>query len=159
MLPAIYEDTVTVYTNDPYREISPVPVQLEIISPVYIAVSCPSPDVKRGESLEFDVVIENLLEEYLTFDVWLNLYLISGEPHPKNPQYGPVEVTLGPLGAIETSYSTPPIPMQAPLGGPYSLCLCAGRNPVKISEDCFEFNIISYFFPIDELGCYSKFTL
>ena len=142
LLPGIYEDTITVYSNDPYHRKSFVSVKLELLSPVTIAVSCQDPDVRRGESIEFDVTLENVSDKHHTFDVWLDLYLIGGEPHPKNPQYGPIPMTLGPGGIIEASYSTPPMPWNAPLGGPYSLCLCAGFSPVKITEDCLDFYII-----------------
>jgi len=51
-------------------------------------------------------------------------------------------MTLGPGVIIEETYATSPIPWNAPLGGPYSLCLDAGLYPGTIFEDCFEFNII-----------------
>ncbi len=142
VLPGEFEDTITVISSDPYNPEIFIPVRVEIISPVTVDLYCGDPSVKRGECLSFDVALENISDQMITFDAWIDIYLISGTPHPRNPLWGPAGITLGPGSVVEESYTTSPVPGYAPLGGPYNLFLRGGKHPLKINESSFEFYVI-----------------
>ena len=142
MYPGVFADTIAVLSNDPDRPEILVPVELEILSPVIVDVECPDPNVKRGQTMQFDIILENVSDQIQTFDLWIDVFLIGGEPYQGNPVAGPGEFMLGPSSTIDASYSIGPIPRSAPLGGPYRLDLSAGDHPFVLDGDSFDFYVV-----------------
>ena len=104
-------------------------------------LECDEPIVIRGGLLEYRAGLKNNTDEEQTEDVWLDLYLINGEPYPKNPYLGPLSVTLGPNYEIVQNRQEY-VPVIAPLGGPYTLFLRVGTYPDILDESFFEFDVV-----------------
>ena len=107
---------------------------------------CVTPDttqVVRGEDLWFSIDVVNVTDSTLTFDGWVDAYLLNGNPYARNPALGPVEITLGGNGGLYGVRRHVRVPMGAPFGEPYRLCCRTGAHPDSIwVEDCFEFAIV-----------------
>ncbi len=124
-----------------YHNVEGVSVSSLPWSDIFIEVTCHNPNVRRQDYLELNIIVQNDTGELVTFDAWIDVLLIGGEPYTGNPVAGPVSVTLGPGGLAETDYSLF-VPQGAPLGGPYTLCVLVGDYPVVWNEDCCEFYIV-----------------
>ena len=104
-------------------------------------LECDESIVIRGEYLEYRAGLINNTDEEQSVDVWLDLYLINGEPYPKNPYLGPISITLGPNHEVIQNRQEY-VPVLAPLGGPYSLYLRVGPYPNILDESFFEFDVV-----------------
>ena len=103
-------------------------------------LECDDPIVVRGEYLEYRAGLINNTDEEQNVEAWLDLYLINGEPYPKNPYLGPISITLGPNHEVIQNRQEY-VPVFAPLGGPYSLYLRVGPYPKVLDESFFEFDV------------------
>jgi len=103
-------------------------------------VSCAPP----GNRLQFDVAIENLTQDRLTRDVWIDAFLPNGAPFAGNPVLGPVTVSLGPSRRIQQRASLP-VPSSAPAPfGPLVLRGNIGSFGVEPAESSSEISCFVY---------------
>ncbi|KPK69779.1 hypothetical protein AMJ82_04890 [candidate division TA06 bacterium SM23_40] len=99
--------------------------------------------VHRGEELWFTVDMVNVTDSTLTFDAWADAYLPTSNPYAANPVLGVVELSLGGGCGFNGVRRSVRIPVQAPYGGPYALCVRAGVHADSVSaEACFVFDIL-----------------
>jgi len=140
LLPGAYSDSLTVISNDPNKTEVIIPITMEIITPVTVSIHCDDPNVRRGELLNVDIALENITEVIQSFELWIDVYLINGDPYDGNPIF-PTPITIGPGGVMETTMSLR-IPGTAPIGGPYGLYVRLGLLPGVWDEDYLEFFII-----------------
>lgn len=100
--------------------------------------------VQAGDDLWFSVDLEHTTPEVLTFDVWVEGYILGGAPYAGNPVIGPIELTANGIQGVYGVRRHVHIPAAAPPGGPYRLSMRAGSHPYTIwAEDFFEFAILA----------------
>jgi len=110
---------------------------------VGVQVTPDTTQVQRGEDLWFTVDLVNSTDSTLTFDAWVDAYLLSGNAYGENPVLGPVGLTLGSGSGIYGVRRYVTIPEEAPYGEPYWLSVRAGRHPNRmLVQDYFEFAIV-----------------
>ena len=136
----IYLDTLIVTNNSIHDPVITVPVSLEVVTPVLTILECDYPIAPRGGHLEYRAGLANQTDESRIVDVWLDLYLLNGNPYPGNPFLGPMTITMGPYYEAVQERSEY-VPYYTPLGGPYEICLRCGQYPTIWDETCFEFTV------------------
>ena len=140
LVPGIYLDTLIVTSNSTHDPVITVPVSLEVVTPVLTILECDYPIAPRGGHLEYRAGLANQTGESCRVDVWLDLYLLNGNPYPGNPFLSPMTITMGPYYEAVQERSEY-VPYYTPLGGPYLVCLRCGEYPVVWDETCFEFTV------------------
>ena len=140
LAPGMYADTLEITSNSTHDPVITVPVSLEVVTPVITILECDYPIAPRGGYLEYRAGLANQTGESRVVDVWLDLYLLNGDPYPGNPFSGPITVTMGPYFEV-VQERTEYVPYYAPLGGPYEICLRCGQYPTVWDETCFEFSV------------------
>ncbi len=140
LLPGVYSDTLVISSNAEQDPVLLVPVSLEVETPVITILECDYPIAPRGGYLYYRAGLANVSDKTRTVDVWLDLYLLNGDPYPGNPFAGPITITMRGLHeAIQDRQIY--VPYYAELGGPYELCLRCGQYPFIWDESCFEFTV------------------
>jgi hypothetical protein len=90
--------------------------------------------------LNFDIFVENLTGNTVSFDGWTEVILPNGDPYEGNPMLGPAPLTLGPYGTF--SYSAYHDIESSVPNGTYTYRAKVGDYPNDvIDQDEFDFTI------------------
>lgn len=111
-------------------------------SPLELSFLSPEPQAEPGGTLPVDYDITSQGSGKATFDLWVENFDPGGAPDPRNPVYGPTEISLGDGGSLSgsSSYS---VPSGEPEGGPYRLCLNVGEYPdAPWGTACIEYEVL-----------------
>jgi len=142
--PGLYVEEISVWIfGEAIDTTITVPVSLRKYpaDPAGVELVCENPFAPRGGSLEFDAVLTNNMDSTVTFEGWLELMMINGEPYLWNPLLGPGDLTLSPLSTVTLPVSLD-VPGNAPLGGNYTMYGLIGFYGILvIDESSFEFAV------------------
>ncbi|KPK69135.1 hypothetical protein AMJ71_06895 [candidate division TA06 bacterium SM1_40] len=95
----------------------------------------------RGETLSYTGEVRNLTDQPQTFYIEANVTLPNGNPYPRNPVLGPIQVTLQPYAVLSRDRSHF-IPYSAPFGF-YGYSVVAYNPPNTVyDEDNFGFSVM-----------------
>ena len=100
--------------------------------------------VQRGDSTGYTIKLKNNTDQTQTCIVWTEVTLPNGNPHPRNPHMGPVQVTLQPYETKSNHYNDT-IPQNAPSGEYTYIGFDADQYPdpaVIYSQDGFILEVI-----------------
>jgi predicted outer membrane repeat protein len=108
--------------------------------PITVYLTPDSKVVHRKDTLGVTYTMINIDPEPRTFVLWSDLILPSGGPYPKNPIYGPEEVTIGGEEKVQ-QHIAHPVPGKAPFGM-YTYASFIDMLSVRETEgDHFEFEV------------------
>jgi parallel beta-helix repeat protein len=108
--------------------------------PITVYLTPDSRVVHRMDTLGVTYTVINIDPEPRTIVLWSDLILPSGEPYPKNPIYGPEEMTMGGEEKVQ-QHIAHPVPGKAPFGM-YTYASFIDILSVRETEgDHFEFTV------------------
>ncbi len=108
--------------------------------PITVYLTPDSRVLHRMDTLGVTYTVINIDPEPRTCVLWSDLILPSGEPYPKNPIYGPEEMTIGGEEKVQ-QHIAHPIPGKAPFGM-YTYASFIDMFSVRETEgDHFEFEV------------------
>ncbi len=110
---------------------------------VTILLTPQSTTAPPGGSLFYDVQVENTGSSDRTVDIWIDILLPDGSPHPANPVIGPKTKTLR-AGLNVTRTVRLRIPSSTPPSGPYTLRGSIGAFPDgPEDQSSFEYTVVA----------------
>ena len=117
-----------------------VPISVEMLSPLEVAITDAPLSVRRGRNLRFEFSVENLTDERRSGEVWFEAFF-EGRPYPGNPIEGPYRGFVT-AGYTLHAFNYLMVPERLPVGGAFEICTVVGDEPGAWSQDCFEFSVL-----------------
>ena len=137
------KDFVVIYDTIGYDENALVTAIEANLCPVSVVLEGSAEEVVRGGYYDFTVTLTNWGNTVQSFSAWLDAIMPNHLPAPRNPQLGPVTVTLDP-GVVITRNLSIFVPGNTPAGDNYRIKVSIGTHPDDITNcDLLEVDVLA----------------